>query len=605
MSTRERMALVRFRVRLVTGAMVLALGVLGVQLWRLQVVRTSEFSSSLDHQSIRRVRLPGIRGKIYDRRGEVLADNRPQYCLAIYSEELRQRGRWSRTVDKIDQVIDELALVLGVDREVSRDDIARHVQRRLPLPFLAWRGLNEASMARWAESQQTFAGVDIYVEPERVYPQQGIATHVIGYVGRADPSAMGDNPYHYYLPEMSGREGIERSVDERLRGRAGGRLIRVDASGFKYEEKGELEPVAGEDIRLTLDLRIQAFAENILSNDLGAVVVMDPRQGEVLALASAPTYPVSALESRREWQAILQDPSRPLLNRAISGQYPPGSVFKPVVAITGLVHDRVNPNDTVNCPGYFQLGRQTFRCWLRRGHGPLNMRKAIEQSCNPYFCEIGLKIEYKRIYHMASSIGFGHRTGIELAGEARGLLPNDEWKRRERGDSWRPGDTCNVCMGQGALLVTPLQMAVFVSAVANGGKIYRPHLILDPDADSDSYLLQQMAWTPRQLAVIRGGMYDVIHEPSGTGKRALVGGIKMAGKTGTAQYGDGKKHTWMILYAPYDSPRYAVAMIVEDAVSGGFTVAPRIRTLMEYIFMLDGTLASPAGATLDITGGGA
>lgn len=591
MSTRENTEVLRFRMHLLLGLMLLSFAFLIVHLWNIQVLRSSEFRSSLDRQSMRRVRLPGIRGRIFDRNGKCLADNRPLYCLAIYTEELRQRGRWARTIDKVDTVVDDLAQVLGTARQVTREDIAQHVQRRLPLPFLAWRGLSEQDLARWAESERVFAGVDVYVEPERIYPFGISASHVIGYVGRLDPASTDEDPYHYYLPEMEGKFGIEKAADERLRGQAGGRLIRVDASGFKYEEKGDREPISGEDVTLALDMDIQMMAENILSNRPGAVVVMDPRNGDVLALASAPAFDVSALQSTESWKKLLANPGRPLINRAIAGQYPPGSTFKPLVALTALVDGRVNPSAVFSCPGYYMVGHQTFHCWSRQGHGDLIMRKAIEQSCNPFFIDLGLRTEYKRIYHMAEAAGFGQRTGIELEGESPGLLPDDEWKRRERRDAWRPGDTANVSIGQGALLVTPMQMAVFVSALANGGTIYRSRLLRGRSRGGE--VVNKMAWTPAQLSVVRGGMYDVVQAETGTGKRVRLDGVAMGGKTGTAQYGNGLKHAWMIVFAPYESPRYAVAMVLENAVSGGISVAPLLRELMQQILVRDGSLVPP------------
>ncbi len=591
MSKRDRSEAECLRIRLVMLAMLAALAFLGVNLWRIQVLRAPEYRSSLDRQSMRRVRLPGIRGRIFDRNGICLADNHPSYCIAIYTEELRQRGRWNRTIDRVEEVVNELAEVLGQPPQVTREDISRHVFRRLPLPFLAWRGLDESALARWAECDTVFPGVDIYVEPVRVYPNPERAPHVIGYVGRADPADGGDEPYHYYLPEMEGREGMERVMDSQLRGQSGGRLIRVDASGFKYAETGEREPVAGDDVHLTLDMQIQSVAENVLSNQPGSVVVLDARNGDVLALASSPTFNVESLKSQSEWQRVVNNPDRPLLNRAIGGRYPPGSTFKPLVAVAGLQYKRTTPGTVVNCPGYYMVGNRPFGCWSKRGHGPLTMRKAIEQSCNPFFCDLGVRCEYKRVFHMADSVGFGHRTGIELKGESPGLLPNDEWKRRVMRDGWRPGDTCNVSIGQGALLVTPLQMAVFAAALGNGGHIYRPRLVNYGIPHGD--LINRMAWSEKTLSVVRGGMHDVIEAPTGTGKRAKVEGVAMAGKTGTAQYGQGRKHAWMILFAPFDSPRYAVAMVVENEVSGGITAAPRMRHLMEKILVLDGTLPAP------------
>jgi len=580
------------RISLIAVVMAAAFLVLGTALWRVQVLSASEYRSNLDRQSMRRVRLPGMRGRVLDRNGNCLAENRPSYCVAIFIEELRQPGRWSKTIDKVESVIDELAAILGMEREVARDDIAKHVNRRLPLPFLAWRDIDQKALARWAESAVVCPGVDIYVEPIRVYPIAGLAPHLIGYVGRADPALDGDAPYHYYLPEMEGKDGIERVMDARLRGEAGGRLIRVDASGFKYEEKGERDPRGGEDVTIAIDIRIQEMAENALGEKSGAVVVLDPRNGDVLAMASSPGFDTEALKSREEWQRILDDPHRPLINRAIAGEYPPGSTFKPLIAITGLQNRRITARTEFECPGYYQIGARKVKCWSRRGHGAIAVRKALEQSCNPFFCNVGGICDYDGIWHMADALGFGRRTGIELRGEKRGLLPDDEWKRRVWHDGWRGGDTCNVSIGQGFLVATPLQMAVFAATLANRGRVYRPRLVLDGSPAGE--LVNQMSWLDKDLRVVRGGMFDVVHAELGTGKRVRIPGVEMAAKTGTAQYGRGKKHAWMILFAPFSSPRYVASMVVEDAVSGGITVAPRMRNLMENILEMDGTIIRPA-----------
>jgi penicillin-binding protein 2 len=580
------------RVRLLALLFLAGFALLCVTLWRIQVQQAPRYRTSLDHQSMRRVRLPGIRGRIFDARHEALADNRPSYCVAIYTEELRLPGRWDRTINRVDEVVEQLAGVLELPREVTRDDVEQHVRRRLPLPFLAWRDIDPGAMARWAERNPGMPGVDIYVEPVRVYPRGALATHLVGYVQRVTPDASAE-PYHYYLPEMGGVEGLERAYDAALSGRAGGKLIRVDASGFKYDEQGEKEPRPGSDITLTVDIEVQGLAAMAMSNDCGAVVVMDPRNGDVLALVSSPAYEVDALRSKDRWAAILDDPRRPLINRAIAGLYPPGSTFKPLVAIAGLEYGRITPDTIYECTGAFHFGRD-FHCWRKRGHGPLKLRKAIEQSCNPFFCQLGVRCEYERIYHMADSVGFGRRFGIDLPGEKAGLLPDDEWKRRVLKEGWRGGDTCNVSLGQGALLVTPLQMAVFAAALANGGFVYRPRLVRGAYPQGD--LIVRMAWSAATMEVVRGGMYDVIHAETGTGKRAFLEGVTMAGKTGTAQFGEEQHQTWMILFAPFDAPRYAVAIVVEDAVSGGITVAPRMRELMRRLFERDGTLPRQADA---------
>ncbi len=587
MSERNQANVERMYIRLILLGMFGAFVFLGVNLWRIQVLDTSKYRSSLDRQSMRRVRLPGIRGKIYDRNGVCLADNQPRYCLAIYTEELRQPGKMVHTVDKVEETINKLSTVLGELPQVTRNDIIQHIHRRLPLPFLAWRGLDEVALARLAEHGQQFRGIDIYVEPTRVYPYGEIATHVIGYVSRAKLPKDAKEQYHYYLPEMVGKDGIERSMDKVLRGKSGGRLIRVDASGYKYKETGEHEAVAGKDVHLTLDIRIQKMAQDVLRGRSAAAVVLNANNGNVLALASSPSYDVKSIKSKVAWQKILKNPGRPLINRAIQGMYPPGSTFKPLVAIVGLESKSITADTIYTCTGVYPIGKG-MKCWNHQGHGPIKLRKAIEQSCNPFFINLGVLCGYKRIYHMADAVGFGHKTGIKLPGERAGLLPDDTWKREVIHEGWRLGDTCNLSIGQGYLLVTPIQMAVYTAALANGGYIYRPRLIDNGNPNGD--LVNRMAWSQKTLQVVRGGMYDVVQAPHGTGKRVKVSGVTLGAKTGTAQYGHGRHHTWMILFAPFDKPRYAIAMIVEDGISGGRTVAPRMKKLIHQILVMDGTL---------------
>jgi len=583
------------RARVVLLVMLCAFAFLAMKLWRVQVVDTTRYTSRLDRQSMRGVRLPGIRGAIYDRDGECLAANRPSYCIALYAEEMRQPGRVSNTVNEIERVLDRLSGIIGRPRQVDRGQIRSHIKRRRALPLLAWRDIDNVTLARWAESGERFAGVDVQVQPVREYLHGSLAAHVVGYVGRREPDLEED--FHYYLPQMEGREGIEKTLNSRMSGEAGGRLIRVDAAGFRHTEEAQKPPVPGGDVRLALDLDIQRALERVLAGQRGAGVVLDPENGEVLAMASTPAYNPAAIRSPGTYAGLQRDPHKPLFNRAISGVYPPGSTFKPVVGIAALENNRANVATRFFCPGYFEIGGAVFRCWSRRGHGSIALRKALEQSCNVYFYQLGLQCGYERIYHMADALGFGYRTGVALPGEARGLLPNDRWKREVHGDGWRSGDTCNVSIGQGALLVTPLQMAVYTAALANGGLVWRPRLVLRADGSRAGELVNNMRWSAGTLSVIRQGMYDVVQAERGTGKRAALPGVEMAGKTGSAEYGPRsarKKHAWMILYAPFSRPRYAVSIVIEDALSGGITAAPRMRALMASIF---GVAVPGAGGT--------
>ena len=561
---------------------------LGFRLHRVQVRHSPVYSGEQRRQSIRRVLLPAPRGRLFDRHGACLADNRPEYCIAVYLEELRRPGRWSNTVDAVDAEIDRLAAYLGVAREITRDDIEQHVYKRLPLPLLAWQGIDARTLARFAENPVHTPGFDIHVQAQRRYPHGTLAAHLLGYVGRDRP-VMTNEVFHYNIMGMRGRAGLEQAADARLAGTPGGQLITVTVSGYKHSTTNRAA-IAGEDLHLTIDLALQQELERLLAGYRAAGVVLDPRNGDVLAMASLPAFDPNAMSpsiSHEAWNRLQGDSRHPLLNRALSGVYPPGSIFKPVVALAALAHG-VSPEATFPCDGAFVLGGMRLRCWSRAGHGALVLRQAIEQSCNPFFCALGVSLGIEPIRDMARQLGLGARTGVGIAGERAGLVPSDAWKRRAERDAWRAGDTANLSIGQGQLLVTPLQMAVYTAALANGGRVLRPRLLLDP-ARPDGECRNRLALPSGAIETVRLGLREVVNAEHGTGKRAAVPGLVLAGKTGTAEYGprdQRRKHTWMIAFAPFDAPRVALAILVEDGDSGGLTVAPMVRQLMQFIFRL-------------------
>ncbi len=593
LDTREQSIL---RIYVVLAVLILALGVLAGYLWRIQVAHGAEYEARLGRQSIRRVRLPGIRGRIFDRQNVCMAENRLSYCIALYLEELRHSARGRSMTSAVRELIEELAGNLGMKSTLTEEQIRRHIRKRSPLPLLAWKDVGEEVAARLVESGGRYPGVDIYLEPVRVHPQGRVAAHVVGYVGRADQQQGEDEkPWHYYLPEIAGRSGVEKRMDRVVRGHAGGNLVRVDALGFKRNLPGDpkvlVEPQCGSDVKLSLDLRIQRLAEDALAGDPGAVVILDPRNGDVLAMASAPSFDPNMFDagvSVEELRRMQRDSGRPFLNKAIAGRYPPGSMFKPVVAMSAI--ESGTPSSTrYQCPGYYDLGSRQLKCWIWQhgGHGLLDMRKALEQSCNVYFCSLAVAIGYDQVYHTAAALGMGKPTGVDLGGENGGNLPTSSSVRFK-------GDVANLAIGQGALLTTPLQMAVAISAIANGGRVYRPRLVLGVRAYGETQyvvrspqMVRDVGWSASELSAVRNGMIDVVQSPTGTGKRARVPSLRMAGKTGTAEYGvkeKGKKRVWMTAYAPAANPRYTVVMVVEDGLSGGRTIAPRIRVLMAGIF---------------------
>lgn len=586
-----------FRVRLILVVMLFMFGLLSAALWKVQVARGEAYREDLKQQSIRRVRLPGMRGRVYDRNGYCLADNRPSYCISVYLEDLRKNG-WSNIRSSVMELVDKISQEIGVPPSINKEDVDRHFRQTLPLPLVLWRDLDEESLARFSEQASSIPGVDIYVEAVRTYPLAETACHVLGYVGRADIRDEDRSLYNFFLREMAGRAGLEKYLDETMRGQAGGKLVRVDVTGYRYEDLGGQEPLKGKDLSLTLDVRVQKLLEKAIEGETGAGVIMDPRNGDILAMASYPTFNPNdfiPFISQDKWDRIRQDPDNPMFNRAIKGQYAPGSIFKPVVALAALKNNQANAATGFECNGYLELGKYRFKCWTRGRHGMLNMREAIERSCNVFFYRLGLAMGHEYIYHGTQALGLGRPTGIELLNESPGNLPNSQWMLQKFGHGWRKGDTCNFSIGQGALTVTPLQMARVVSAIANGGTLFRPRLVRGTrDFGAETFraippvIDNRMNWSPEHLEIVRGGMYDVVmSEKYGTGKKARVPGIEMAGKTGTAEFGakqEGRKHAWMVAFAPYDNPRYAIAIIVEEGLSGGVTVAPKMKQLVQGLF---------------------
>lgn len=575
-----------------------SLALLAGAIWFIQIGQGHDYLLSQDRQSIRRVRLPTVRGRIFDRNGICLAGNQPDYGICIYLEELLRSGKKRPTARKAWDMVQELARITGVEPQTTLRRINDHIYMRKPLPMPVWLHLDHKAMARFAEISMHFPAADIALYPKRIYPCGALAGHIIGYVGTGKAGEDTERDYHYYLPDMEGKRGLEKVYNKWLAGSAGGSLIRIDVAGFKHDEESIREPVPGGDLRLSLDLRLQRLAEEALAGECGAAVIVNPENGDVLAMASAPGfdpgmfYPHLAVHT---WQALVEDKRKPLFNRAISGSYAPGSIFKPLIAIAALIQGKATADTVLKCDGSLALGGRVFSCHGGVAHGDLDIARALEVSCNVFFYKLGLQCGYDAIYHMALAAGFGEKTGLDLDGESAGLLPSKSWKRQTKGELWRDGDTCNIAIGQGDLLVTPLQMAMFAAAIANGGRLYRPRLVIGRKRHDQSefepvppILERDLRWSADHLAVVREGMRRVVCEPSGTGHLAGLPQVAMAGKTGTAEFGrkgSGRQRGWMILFAPFARPQYAVAMVMDAASgSGGADVGPRLGKMMAEIF---------------------
>ena len=580
------------RIYIVLALMIGGFLLLSGSLWRLQVSKMSQFEDRQKIQSLRRVRLPGIRGKIYDRNGLCLADNRPTYSIALFPEGVRRSGPWSKTIDHAMDVMGDVSKIIDLKPTINRGKIKTHLRRRLPLPLILWQDIAPVTMARFSEQGAGLCGVDLYTQSTRNYPYSPYTSHLIGYVGRANLDELKKTKdFSYYLPEMGGRAGLEKLFDDFLRGEAGGKIVQIDVSGYHHGDLARREPKRGGDLRLTLDMEVQLLAHQALSTNRGAVVVIDPNNGDVLAMLSGPGYDANLFVPyirSKDWNALRDHPGKPLLNRAVAGVYSPGSTFKP---ISGLAASTVNP-DAIHAiydsPATFVVGRRIIRT---HGHGRVNMRQALEHSANVYFFKTALENGWESIIDQATAVGLGQKTGIEVDFERSGLVPDAAWQRKTGHGGWTDGDTCNLAIGQGFLAATPLQMAMVTATIANGGTLYRPRLLQAyRETDAENYTpvperrVRKMNWSQEALNVVRGGMHDVIMSKTGTGRRAAVEGLTFAGKTGTAEYGiksEGKKHTWMIAFAPFNNPQYAIAFLIEDGVSGGSTVGPRLKILMQ------------------------
>ncbi len=559
-------------------------GILAWRLWQVQVLDSPRYGAALSLQSLRRIQTQGLRGRILDRNGNVLADNRPAYSVVIYCEELRQPGAWENTIVAVDSLLDGLANRLGLPRELSRADVARHVRRQLPIPLVAWRDVDYRTIAYLSEWAEDLPWVDVEPEPRRVYPYGALAAHVLGYVGAQ--SAVDDGRKWYYrYPEPHGRTGVEARYDALLSGTGGEALLRVDSRGYTRERIEVSQAKPGSDLTLTLDVRLQQVAEAALNGRAGAVVALDPRNGDVLAMASAPTYNLNRFIPRIPaplWRTLNENSGKPFINRAIQAQYAPGSVFKPFVAIAALERG-IDPTLLYDCLGIYTDYNLRLRCANRYGHGEVDLRHAIMVSCNPYFCNLGTQIGIETVLNTAQQAGFGARTGVDLPYEAKGFLPTPAWKRKREGIAWTPSDTAQTSIGQGALTATPLQVAQAVGALAVQGAVYRPRLAAFGKAKGD--LQRSLPWSREAVRAVLEGMEAVVS--GGTGKTMQVEGIAVAGKTGTAEYidrGVRRKHVWCAAFAPIEQPEIVVVAMLDNGIGGGRDAGPVVQKVLATHF---------------------
>ena len=567
-----------------TGIFAVGILALGWRLWQVQVLEPGRYGSVQARQSLRLVEHPGLRGRIFDRNGVVLADNRPAYAVVIYCEELRQPGAWNNTILAIDALIDQLARRLGLPRQISREKVVRHIRESRPVPLIVWQDVQFPTLAYISEQIENLPGVEILPMPQRFYPQGSLAAHLLGYVGQSDATKQETVNWNYRLPDVHGRGGIEQFYDALLSGKSGEEALLVDSRVYTRERWIRSEAQTGGDLTLTLDSVLQRTAEKALAGRAGAVVALNPNNGDILALASAPAYDLNTFVptiSSKAWNLLLKDKRTPLFNRAIQGQYAPGSVFKPLVAVAAQ-EQAFNADTLYACTGAYTDYHCHLRCANRYGHGELDMRQALMKSCNPYFCNMGVKIGIDAIVAVAQQAGFGTKTGIDLPGERPGFIPTPEWKRRQTKVPWLPSDTAQCAIGQGAVLTTPLQIAHAIGAIAAGGKVYRPRVVA---FGAGGELQRRLPWSGETVQAVVDGMEMAVL--NGTGKTMQVEGVRTAGKTGTAEYMDGgvrRKHVWSVAFAPIEKPEIVVCAMLDNGIGGGRDAGPIVQAVLATYF---------------------
>jgi penicillin-binding protein 2 len=584
---------VQRRIRWLYPPLILVFLLLGARLWWLQILQGSEYALLAEHNRIRNIQVTAPRGPVFDRNRIPLVENRPSFNILLYREFMKDA----------DATMAFAGEKLGIPREDLSERLSRSIQSGTYRPLVIKEdvGIDDISIVeayRWNHPE-----IQLGPEPRRYYRFGKLAAHVLGYVGEVSDADLNSKEFGgVQIGDLVGRSGIERTYNRMLTGRDGSRQVMVDSVGRELGVVSEKEVGVGNELQLTLDLDLQARAENLLEGKVGTIVAMDPRNGEILAMAVAPAFDPNSFSTRisaREWNALLQDPDHPLQNRAIQNTYPPGSIFKLIMAEAGLAEGFIDDDTRVFCNGSAMLYDHLYHCWSAGGHGWVDLESAIAHSCNIYFYTLAQRMGIENISRHARELGLGESTGIDLPGERSGIPPSPEWKRKARGAPWYPGDTISVSIGQGLISATPLQMLRAVSAIASDGLLVTPHLFLHGDqktAGTVQWPVRQLPITPANAGRIRAGMWESVNN-GGTSFGAAIPRYGICGKTGTVQVisAENKKeittessawtnHAWFAGFASRDNPEIAIVVFLEHGGGGGASAAPLARQMFAAYF---------------------
>jgi penicillin-binding protein 2 len=566
------------------------------RLWYLQILKGEKFNELSINNRIRITKIPDFRGRILSKDGEVLVKNIPSFDLSLIPQD---------TPD-IKKVLKKVSELLDLDLKIL---LEKHAKKKNRPPFepillkeeLAW---NEMSLV--LSKKTTLPGININVVPKRFYCVGNFAPHVFGFLGKANYKELEEyGSEKYLLGDMVGKYGLEKWGEKYLKGKPGGLQTEVDVFGNRKKILAEISPVNGKDIIISINPFLQKKAEDLLRDKVGSVVAMDPDSGEILVLASSPGFNPNLFArgiEQKKWGALTDNPFHPMMNRALQSQQPPGSVFKPITAIAALEEKTVDPHKTIFCSGSYTLGNRSFSCWKKNGHGWVDMKKAIVQSCDCYFYTLGLSVGIDKISKYAKMFGLGEKTGVVYDNEKSGLVPSSGWKIKKYGKPWQKGETLNTSIGQGFLLTTPIQIAAAYCGIANGKNIPVPRIVLEIKENGQNKIFKKetghrLNLSAKNLSYIRDALVASVNEPEGTGGLARVEGVIVAGKTGTAQVVSKKgivdenkipyrlrDHAWFVAFAPVKNPEIVVCVLIENGGHGGSAAAPVAKEIIsKYI----------------------
>ncbi len=598
-SQREVPAVLRRRLIFTAGTLLVCLGLLLGRLWYLQVLHGDENRVLSENNRIRLHRVQATRGTVVDRHGRVLIDSRPSFDAVIVPEDARN----------LELAIESLAQLLNQSTADMHSLLTQASSRPPFQEITVKRDLSWDDVVALETHQLDLPGVSMQITPRRSYPLGQTLAHLLGYVGEASPQDL-EADQRYRMGDMLGKSGLEKRWEQYLRGTNGGQQVEVDSVGRKLRVLREVEEVPGSTIKLTVDLDLQESAVHALGNRDGSVVALDPNSGEILAYVNQPSFDPNLFARgirRDEWKGLVDDKHRPLSNRAIQGQYPPGSTFKIVVATAALEEGIINPFTSIYCPGGYQFGNHYFRCWKHGGHGTMDLHQALVQSCDTFFYQVAQRLGIEPIAKYARLFGLGMPTGIDLEHERAGIIPDSAWKKKRFKQSWYAGETLSAAIGQGYVTATPLQMANVIATTAVG-KRFRPHFVKQVESPEGEIMYnvenEMVATLPVKastLNVVRAGLRDVVNAGNGTGKKARLASVEVAGKTGTSQVvklgrerlkpsqmpWNHRDHAWFVAYAPVENPEIAVVALVEHAEGGGGAIAaPLAREILHKFFEL-------------------